>query len=336
MASETELIERVRRRFPAAGRGLPVGIGDDAAVLRPASGKDWVITADSFLENIHFLRNIHPPEAAGYKALARATSDVAAMGARARFFFVTVGLPEALSGRWLNAFLRGMTRAARQFGLVLAGGDTTRYPTLVASFTVLGECGRGRAVLRSGASPGDLICVSGRLGEAELGWRLMQRPPSRQKGIGLAKSLDKHLRPQPRLEVGEWLAKRQLATAMIDTSDGISTDLNHICKAGRVGAVVWAAKLPAVTIPPGLRKPGSEALDLALNGGEDYELLFTIARKNASRLPRAIAGIPLTVIGEITRPTKILLMDSKGRSRLLRPRGWEPFRSARSRRDETG
>src|SRR5579862_8300830 len=145
MTKEEQLIERFRERVPSRHRGLRVGIGDDAAVLEPEEGKDWVITTDSFLENVHFLRKLHPPEAAGYKALARATSDIAAMGARARFFFVTMGLPEAVSGRWLDAFLRGMTRAARRFGLVLAGGDTTKYPSLVASFTVLGECQRGRA-----------------------------------------------------------------------------------------------------------------------------------------------------------------------------------------------
>jgi thiamine-monophosphate kinase len=340
MASETELIERVRRRFPTAGRGLRVGIGDDAAVLRPNPNKDWVITTDSFLENVHFLRKVHPPEAAGYKALARATSDIAAMGARGRFFFVTVGLPEGLAGRWLDAFLKGMSRAARRFGLALAGGDTTNYPSLVASFTVLGECGRGQAILRSGARPGDLLCVSGRLGEAELGWRLIGGSSSGKKLTRGAnhlykRLLNKHLRPEPRLEVGQWLASRRLATAMIDTSDGLSTDLGHICKASGVGAVVWAAKIPVVRVPAGLQKAGFDAIDLALNGGEDYELLFTISRKNASRLPSPIGGVPLTVIGEITRPTKIRVVDSNGKSRPLRPGGWEPFRDGKGRRGKS-
>jgi thiamine-monophosphate kinase len=174
MASEKELIERVRRRFPSARArshlgaslndgGLSVGIGDDAAVLRPSVGTEWVVTTDSFLENVHFLRKIHPAEVVGYKALARATSDIAAMGARPRYFFLSMGLPDACTGVWLDQFLAGMARAARRFGLVLAGGDTTKYPDVVISLTVLGEIARGKAILRSGAKPGDLLCVSGTL-----------------------------------------------------------------------------------------------------------------------------------------------------------------------------
>src|SRR5579862_8011469 len=137
MDSEEKLIERVRRRFPSSAPWLPVGIGDDAAVLRPRGGADWVVTTDAFLENVHFLRKIHPADSVGYKALARATSDIAAMGARPRCFFITVGLPDSLSGKWLDEFLGGMSRAARRFGLILAGGDTTKYPSFIAGFTVI-------------------------------------------------------------------------------------------------------------------------------------------------------------------------------------------------------
>ena len=128
MVSEDQLIERVRRRFPNQGDGLRVGIGDDAAVLRPRNSAEWVVTTDAFLENVHFHRKIHPAKAVGYKALARATSDIAAMGARARCFFLTLGLPDSCTGAWLDDFLGGMARAARRFGMSLAGGDTTKYP----------------------------------------------------------------------------------------------------------------------------------------------------------------------------------------------------------------
>jgi thiamine-monophosphate kinase len=175
MVSEDQLIERVRRGFPSTRKGLSIGMGDDAAALRPSVGTEWVITTDAFLENVHFLRKVHPPEAVGYKALARATSDIAAMGARARYFFLTLGLPEACAAAWLDDFLAGMRRAARRFGLTLAGGDTTKYPVVVTSLTVVGEIDRGKAILRSGARPGDMLCVSGRLGEAELGLRQIQR-----------------------------------------------------------------------------------------------------------------------------------------------------------------
>jgi thiamine-monophosphate kinase len=323
MDSEEKLIERVRRRFPFSAPWLPVGIGDDAAVLRPGRGADWVVTTDAFLENVHFLRKIQPAESVGYKALARATSDIAAMGARPRCFFITVGLPDALSGKWLNGFLDGMARAARRFGLTLAGGDTTKYSSFIASLTVMGETKRGRAILRSGAQPGDLLCVSGTLGEAELGLRLIQRRRHWQKRW--AEILNKQFYPEPRLALGKWLAAHRLASSMIDTSDGLSTDLGHICAASGVGAIVRTAKLPAVRIPNELQRLGLGARDLALNGGEDYELLFTVPKKLAARLPRHVGGVPITVIGEVVREKKIRVLDENGKLTDLRAGGWDPF-----------
>lgn len=325
MASETQLIERVRRRFPVEGKGLGVGIGDDAAVLRPYAGKEWIVTTDAFLENVHFLRKIHPPDAVGFKALARATSDIAAMGARPRFFFITMGLPDTLAdSAWLGGFLGGMARASRKFGLALAGGDTTKYPSVVISLTVMGEAARGKAVLRSGAKPGDLLCVSGKLGQAELGLRLIRKKlHNRENWSGL---LRKHYYPEPRLVLGEWLASRRFTTSMVDTSDGLSTDLSHICKASGVGAVVRAQRLPVVTIPPALHRLHLDPLDLALHGGEDYELLFTVSRRAARRLPSAVRGVPVTVIGEITRKRQLLLIRRDGSTTRLQPGGWDPFK----------
>jgi len=324
MVSEDQLIERVRRRFPNKGDGLRVGIGDDAAVLRARGGAEWVVTTDAFLENVHFLRKIHPAKTVGYKALARATSDIAAMGARARYFFLTLGLPDSCTGAWLDDFLDGMARAARRFGLILAGGDTTKYPFVVASLTVVGDIARGRAILRSGARPGDLLCVSGRLGEAELGLRLIQRKLYKHKRW--TKLLKKHFYPEPRLALGEWLAAHRCATSMIDTSDGLSTDLGHICKASGVGATVWAAKIPVVKIAPELQRLELDPLELALHGGEDYELLFTVPKKVARQMPRKVAGIPVTVIGEITREKRVILLGPDGRGKPLQPKGWDPFR----------
>jgi thiamine-monophosphate kinase len=324
MVREDELIERVHRKLPSVGLGLSVGIGDDAAVLRPAAGTEWVVTTDAFFENVHFLRKTHPPSAVGYKALARATSDIAAMGARARYFFLTLGLPDACTGAWLYGFLEGMARAARRFDIVLAGGDTTKYPVVVASLTVVGEIGRGKSILRSGARPEDLLCVSGRLGEAELGLRLIQRKLHKhRRWAGLLK---KHFYPEPRLALGKWLAAHRHATSMIDTSDGLSTDLGHICKASGVGAIVWAHKIPGVKIPPELRRLGLHPLPLALDGGEDYELLFTIPKKFSSRLPRKFTGIPITVIGEITSKRDVVLVGADGTRTPFKPKGWDPFR----------
>jgi len=217
-----------------------------------------------------------------------------------------------------------MALAARRFGLVLAGGDTTNYPAVMASLTVVGEVRRGRAVLRSGARPGDLLCVSGRLGEAELGLRLVRKKLHRQKRwAGLLK---KHFYPEPRLALGEWLAARRLASSLIDTSDGLSTDLGHICSASGVGAKVWAKKLPCVRIPRGLQRLGLDPLRLALHGGEDYELLFTVPRRFAGRLPGKAGGVSVTVIGEITREKKVVVIRPDGRNTRLAAEGWDPFR----------
>ena len=165
----------------------------------------------------------------------------------------------------------------RRFGLILAGGDTTKYPSVVISLTVLGEVDRGKAILRSGARPGDLLCVSGRLGEAELGLRLIQRELHKQKRW--TSSLKKHFYPEPRLALGEWLAAHRLATSMIDTSDGLSTDLGHICKASGVGATYGRRKSRWSAVPQTCSGWASTRCELALNGGEDYELLFTVPKR---------------------------------------------------------
>jgi thiamine-monophosphate kinase len=325
MASEKELIERAGKKLPSrSGSGLRVGIGDDAAVMCPKQGIEWVVTSDAFLQNIHFLLRVHPPEAVGYKALARATSDLAAMGARPLYFVMNLALPTACTGKWFDGFLEGMAQAARTFGLVLAGGDTTRSTLAAVNLTIIGAIESGQAVLRSGARPGNLICVSGTLGEAELGLQLLQRRI--HKSNKWKKLLRKHFYPQPRLELGQWLAKNGRATAMIDTSDGLSTDLMHLCEASEVGAKLWATKIPKVIVPDDARKLGLDPLRLALDGGDDYELLFTVPKSLERFLPRTVHGVPITVIGEITREKRNLLIDETGRAAALPTRGWDPFR----------
>lgn len=323
MDSEEKLVERVRRRFPVTRGAVRVGIGDDAAVVSTGGKTDWVVTTDQFLQGVHFPRKTHPAKMVGYKALARATSDIAAMGARPQCFFLTLGLPAACTGPWFDDFLAGMAGAARRFGLTLAGGDTTKYSSIVIGLTVVGEVARGRAILRSGARPGDLLCVSGTLGEAELGLRLVLKKLHTRKGR--AKLLKKHLYPEPRLALGEWLNANRYATSMIDTSDGLSTDLARICEASGVGAVVWTDKLPRPEIPQSLRRFGLDPLGLALHGGEDYELLFTVAPKFAGGLSRWVGGVPITVIGKISRQKAVLLETDRQRWP-LKPLGWDSFR----------
>lgn len=330
MLSENEVIERIRRRFPphapvARKYGLLVGIGDDAAVLRPSGRVDWVLTCDAFLENVHFLATVHPAEAVGYKALARATSDLAAMGATPRYFLLSLTLPARRTKAWLDGFLRGMARAARRFGLTLAGGDTSRHPAIAISITVVGEVSKGRAATRSGAQPGDVIYVSGRLGAAQLGLELILRGLHRERRW--QPLLRRHLYPELRLGLGQWLAERRFASAMIDTSDGLSTDLEHLCRASQVGARLWTDRFPTVRVPPALLARGFDPEQLALHGGEDYELLFAVPRRFSKLIPKLHRGTPISAIGEIIRDRKMVLVGAEGRSVEFAARGWDHFRS---------
>jgi thiamine-monophosphate kinase len=333
MTGEEQLIRKIARAIPSrvtsrAG-ALRLGIGDDAAILAPRSGTEWVLSCDAFLEGVHFLTDVHPPDSVGYKALTRATSDLAAMGATPRLFLMTLALPARRTGAWLDGFLRGMGRAARSLGMQIAGGDTTRSRTVSISITVLGEIRPGRAVTRTGARPGDLIYVSGLLGRAKLGLEVMRRRLGHRGE--LRRLLQQHLYPRIRVELGAWLASHRVASAMMDLSDGLSTDLARLCTASGVGARLWRDRIPGISIAPALsRRLGKlrlDALEMALHGGDDYELLFTVPRHRAKRLKRAPGFGELTCIGEITRSRNVLLVDSVGRATALRPRGWDPFRT---------
>src|ERR1700741_643427 len=221
---EDALVKEIARHFlPGRGRKLRLGIGDDAALWQPKPGAAGVLTSDWFLEGSHFLREKHPPDSVGWKCLARAASDIAAMGGTPRCFLFNLALPVVASGKWLRGFLGGLRRAAKSLDCILAGGDTTRSERILISITVLGEIRKGQEVLRSGARFGDLLYVSGTLGEAEHGLRLLQTSEGRVNPKNIA--MRKHLYPEPRVELGRWLAEKKLATAMMDLSDGLSTDL---------------------------------------------------------------------------------------------------------------
>lgn len=331
MNGEQKLIERIRRAIPSRKVGgkssrsrLQLGIGDDAALISTSRGMDSVVTCDAFLEGVHFLLDVHSPESVGYKSLARATSDIAAMGATPRYCFLTLALPARRTGKWLDGFLSGISRAARECGVVMAGGDTSCQPTIAISITVIGEVARDAAVKRSGAKPGDLIYASGTLGAAQLGLQLIRRGLHRQKKW--KPLLRRHCFPSIRLALGDFLSSRHLASAMIDLSDGLSSDLSRLCAASRVGARIWSEKIPGIAVPAPLRARGFDPLTFALHGGDDYELLFTVPRRLAKKIPTRQIGVRLTRIGEITRKKEIMLVGESGRATLLKSAGWDPFR----------
>lgn len=335
--SEDDVLERVRRVFAgqlhtrsgglrsaARSRFLSLGIGDDAALISGSPGNEMVLTCDWFLEGTHFLRNKHPADAVGWKCLARAVSDLAAMGAAPRCFLLSLALPRELTSSWLDDFLAGLRRAATRFDCSLAGGDTTERREVLINVTVVGEVRRGGEVRRSGARSDDVIYVSGRLGEAELGLQLLRE---QKRGLNMREPrLRKHLYPEPRLELGRWLSEKRVATAMMDLSDGLSSDLRRLCEASKVGALIRADDLPTVGKAKVDRKRGADPLELALHGGDDYELLFTVSKNKARRLPRSIEGVAITSIGEVTREREVLVTNGDGPSRVLNPRGWDPFR----------
>jgi thiamine-monophosphate kinase len=326
--SEDELIERIRRRIPSSAGGvLRLGIGHDAAVIRPA-GRDWVVTCDQFLEGVHFLVDKHPPESVGYKSLVRATSDVVAMAARPRLFLLSLAIPPERTGAWLNGMLAGIARASRLLGLRLAGGDTTRSSgkngRIALNLMVLGEAARGARMGRAGAEAGDEIYVTGVLGRAQLGLQLLVTGRASQRKY--RKLLEPHYYPTLPLDFAFWLGRNRVASAMMDISDGLSTDLARLCKSSGVGARIYADQIPAVDVPESLRRSRDfDPLTLALHGGEDYGLLFTLPRRKASRIQSSFGRTRLSRIGEIVRGSGVSIVTAGGDSLPLKPGGWEPF-----------
>jgi thiamine-monophosphate kinase len=321
------ILERTAHSTKNAGRAVRLGIGDDAALLRPRAGYETVLTCDWFLEGTHFRRDKHPPDAVGWKCLARALSDVAAMGGVPRCFLLSLAIPESHTGRWLDAFLRGLRRASRKFACTLAGGDTTRRREILISVMAVGEIRSARAVLRSGARAGDILCVSGRLGEAELGLGMLRSSKTQPRSSN--PFLRKHLYPEPRLALGQWLAEKGLATSMMDLSDGLSSDLRRLCAASGVGARLESAKLPVIQLAAAVRQQAVDPLQLALHGGDDYELLFTVPWNKEKVLSKTFGGVALTPIGRITENPGLIVLEESGRGRQLVARGWDPFRNTR-------
>ena len=329
--TEKALIAQIRR-VAKSGKNRPTdksvrptrssvvtGIGDDCAVLRLLPGRDSLVTTDFTLEGIHFRRQWHPAETVGHRCLARGLSDIAAMGGEPVAAFLSLALPLDLPQSWVRRFIRGLINLAEKNGVTLAGGDTAESPNgILADIIVLGRVPKGKAILRSGARHGDRIYVSGALGGSAAAVKQMRARPAKKLN---PRHYPRHFYPEPRVALGCILREKGLASAMIDLSDGLSTDLAHICEESGVGAEVQAQSIPLARVG----KPARDVdLDLALHGGEDYELLFTAPE--GKRVPSVIAGIGLTCIGRITRSRRMVLRSGEGIGSELAARGWEHFR----------
>ena len=307
---EKSLIERIRRRV-RVGPSVVTGIGDDCAVLRVPAGHQLLVTTDFTLENVHFRRGWHPPEVVGWRCLTRGLSDIAAMGGEPLAAFLSMALDRGVPQKWVDRFLAGLLEAADEFRVPLAGGDTAQSADgIQADIVVVGSVPKGTVVLRSRARTGDGIYVTGELGGSAAAIARMH------PGKIQAADYKRHFHPVARIKVGQWLRRKGLASAMIDVSDGLSTDLEHICEESGAGAEIEIAAIPKARVG---RPPQEVDLELALHGGEDYELLFT----SAQRVPAKVAGVPVTRVGQITRKRGIVLIAEDGRRRKLVARGWE-------------
>ena len=332
MRSEFDFINALRQRVASSA---VAGIGDDAAVFRNNSGKETVISTDLLVEDIDFRRTTTPPYLLGHKALAVSLSDLAAMGSRPLWALVSIGMPEDV---WQTDFVDrmydGWLDLANRYGVQLIGGDTSRTNEhIVIDSIAIGECSAGMAVKRTGASVGDQIFVTGSLGAAAAGLRLIERGAhlaeqnlADEDSQKLDHVLLRQLRPEPRTGWGIVLGEERMATAMIDLSDGLSSDLNHLCTASNVGALIDSALLPIdERVVELCGRRALDPLQLALHGGEDFELLFTVKPENVTRLPRRVDGVEIKRIGEIT-PTSDGVKISEGtRTWDLRPGGWKHF-----------
>jgi thiamine-monophosphate kinase len=297
---------------------------------RPGKDEELAVTTDLSIAGRHFRLDWHPPEAVGHRALARGLSDLAAMGARPLAAFLSLGVPKELTaapdgtrrggkGSWVDGFLNGFFALAKAHGVPLAGGDLAQSPVALADVVLVGAVPRGTALLRMGARPGDLVYVTGSLGGAAAGLKMVAELSGSGGSIPekWRDAVSAQLHPEPRIPQGLALRRRGLATAAIDLSDGLSTDLAHLCAESGVHGVVETASLP---ITPGA------SLEQALRGGEDYELLFTA--RPGTRMPRTLGGVPVTRIGSISKPVprEPLIRTRSGTVvEPLEARGWEHF-----------
>ena len=307
---ERQLIARIRRK--AHARRTVLGIGDDCAILRIPAGEEALVTTDFSLEGIHFRHDWQSPECIGHRCLARGLSDIAAMGGTPIAAFLSLAIPRGISQSWIDRFFKGLLRLARRHRVDLAGGDTAQSSAgLLADITVLGSIKKGRALRRSGARVGDQIYLTGELGESAAALKLLSTGEIKKRDVF----------PEPRIAVGQWLVQNRIASACIDISDGLSTDLSHICEESGVGAVIDGNTIPVHEAAS--NRKGD--LTLALHGGDDYELLFTAP--GGKVVPVQIAGVHVTRIGQMIRENRVSLVQNSKR-RPLAPKGWQHFSEA--------
>jgi len=325
--SENDIVQLLHRRYPGQGRIVKKGIGDDAAVVHPRRAEEYlVITTDTLLEGIDFRREWTTPYRLGRKSIAVNISDLAAMGARPRFFTVSLSLPAGISKRWVLEFYKGLNAPASSKGAQLIGGDLSRSESgILITVTAVGESLNRRILYRSGGRAGDCLYVTGILGRSAAGLKLLQSCRAGSRIQSKRDALRAHQTPEPRSETGIWLAQSGLVRCMMDLSDGLSTDLPRLCKASGVGAEIHVADLP---IFPESRTWNCDPVKMALHGGEDYELIFSVPKTKSRLLEDTYpSGFPkIARIGRLTGTSPKVWMLESGKRRRLPEQGYDHFR----------
>jgi thiamine-monophosphate kinase len=326
---EFGFIARLARPFLS---GLPrgvKGIGDDCAVLPWTKKEHLLVTTDMLVEDRHFLRSGISARDLGYKSLAVSLSDIAAMGGRPRWAFLSMGIPSGIELAWLDGFFRGWREAAKPSGAILLGGDTTKSPDrLVVNVVVLGTVRPGREKFRSAARPGDIVAVTGNLGDSGAGLNVLLNGGPRDRDE--RRLLRAHNRPLPHLKEGEWLASRSGVQAMMDVSDGLDSDIRRIMGQSNVGADIELDRLPiSPTLVRVARRRDWNSVESAAVGGEDYCLLLTVDPSRFKSLAALFArrfGRPLSAVGMIRPRSRGLRYFSNGRAARLEGCGFDHFR----------
>jgi thiamine-monophosphate kinase len=342
---ELEFISSLRKKVPPVGSGLIAGIGDDTAIIRCSGEKDLLVTCDLMAEGVHFSLDYFKPADIGWRALAANLSDIASMGGKPLYFTLSVAVPPHLkSGSFLDEFLDGLLRCATEYDVTLIGGDTSSSKAgLFIDIAMIGETEKGRALLRSGAKPGDFIYILGNPGRAEVGLQLFQAGWRFEKGricfparinpdseqlAAISAIMLAHIHPEPCVRAGRVLSEKMIPSAMIDTSDGISTDLFHICEESGVGADLdySAFDISQLNIVKDVL-PELNTYHCIINGGEDYSLLFTAAGENRGKIEelQKINFDPKPrSIGKITDRAGIIEIKlPDGQIQKIKPGGWE-------------
>ncbi len=327
---ENALVARFRELASAAqGEGVIVGSGDDAAVVAAAEGRALLLTCDMMVEGVHFRRDWARPRQIGWKAMAQNLSDIAAMGGEPAFAVASIAAPGSLPEEVAEGIAQGLMAAASEYGAAVVGGDLVGSPgPVVVDVALTGWVQREMMLLRSGARPGDAICVTGSLGASAAGLTALQRGLGAEMLPRLDRALIAHREPRPRLAESRAIAATRLGTAMMDLSDGMTEDLPRLCAESGVGARVYAEHIP---VDPSCEEVAGradlDALTLAASGGEDYELLFTCALDAVAEVAAAVAAqsdAAVTAIGEISEGDEVVFVDPEGR-KMAFPRGFDHF-----------